>query len=265
MFEKERDFAGNQIQGGRDYQEDAQAFGSLRKGPDDKVEILLTVLTDGMGGANAGDFASETVLREVVGYCAEFNFEDGIDEAPKVLDFAMKAANQAMAKAIDKDESLDGMGCTLLATLMTKDKLYWLSVGDSPLYLYRKGKMEQINEDHSMVPLIKQLIDEGKLKPEAVFTHPHRNALRSVMGGCEVDLIDCPRKALQLRPGDIVVVASDGIQSLSENSICSVIEKNYHLDAAAISEKLITAVEDVKRPRQDNTSVNVIRLPIREK
>ena len=137
MFEKERDFGGNQIQGGRDYQEDAQAFGSLRKGSDDKVEILLTVLTDGMGGANAGDFASETVLREVVGYCAEFNFEDGIDEAPKVLDFAMKAANQAMAKAIDKDESLDGMGCTLLATLMTKDKLFWLSVGDSPLYLYR--------------------------------------------------------------------------------------------------------------------------------
>jgi len=255
MFLKERDFAGNQIQGARDYQEDAQAFVALKKGSDQKVERLLTVLTDGMGGANGGDYASESVLRAVVGYCAEYDFQDGL---------AMRVANETLVRAIIKDSSLDGMGCTLLATVMTDEALYWLSVGDSPLYLYRDGQISQINEDHSMMPLIKQLVDEGKLQPDAMKLHPHRNVLRSVIAGCKIDLIDCPPEALPIKPGDIVIVASDGIQTLSDESIGSIIESNYELTAEEITDKLLDALKDANRPRQDNASINVIRIPVDE-
>lgn len=260
MLVIERDFAGSQIPGARPYQEDSQGFASLRDDAEGNVEILLTVLADGMGGENAGDFASKSVVQNFVDSCYDFECQQGEETVPEMLHSAMLAANDGLAIEIEKDPALEGMGCTLLATVVVDDLLYWLSVGDSPLYLYRDGELAQINEDHSMMPVLQQLVEEGKIHPNELKDHPDRNILREAITGDEIELVDSPPAGFSLKPGDIIIVASDGIQTLSEEVILAKLKRHSALTADAITRKLLTAVKRARRPRQDNTSINVIRI-----
>jgi len=264
MLVIERDFAGSQIPGARPYQEDAQGFASLKEDTEGNIENLLTVLADGMGGENAGDFASKSVVQTFVDYCHDYGggeSEAEDEDLSEMLIAAMIAANEGLAIAIEKDPRLAGMGCTLLATVIVDQCLYWLSVGDSPLYLYRDSQIAQINEDHSMMPILEELLEEGRIQPEDLADHPDRNVLRSAMTGDEIELVDCPATGFPLKPGDIIIVASDGLQTLSEECILSKLERHKTLAADAITGKLLTAVSNAERPRQDNASINVIRIP----
>lgn len=261
MLAIERDFAGSQIPGARPYQEDTQGFAALKECADGNIESLLTVLADGMGGENAGDVASKSVVQTFVDYCYDFGSELGEDDTSEMLYSAMLASNKGLAVAIEQDPSLDGMGCTLLATLVVDRSLYWVSVGDSPLYLYRGSQLIQINDDHSMMPILQQLVDEGRIHLEQLKSHPDRNVLRAAITGDEVALVDCPRTGLPLLPGDIIIVASDGIQTLDEQCIMEELERHSSLTADGIVSKLLTAVIRAENPRQDNASINVIRVP----
>ena len=263
MLVIEKDFAGSQIPGARPYQEDAQGFAALREAEDGcgHVECLLTVLADGMGGENAGDFASQSVVQTFVDYCHDVSGSVAGEDTPGMLLSAMKAANEGLTIAMQKDPSLEGMGCTLLATVVVDHLLYWLSVGDSPLYLYRDGQFAQINEDHSMMPVLQQLVEEGKIRPDELSNHPDRNVLRAAITGDEIELVDCPAAGFPLNPGDILIVASDGLQTLNEEAISSRLERHHTLTADAITRKLLTAVKRAKKPRQDNASINIIRIP----
>mgnify|MGYP000041205587 CR=1 FL=1 len=264
MLKIERDFAGSQIPGARPYQEDAQGFASLKEDAEGDVESLLTVLADGMGGENAGDFASKSVVQTFVDYCHHFESKADVlagEDMPKMLLSAMAAANEGLADAMEKDPGLEGMGCTLLATVILDNSLYWLSVGDSPLYLYRDHQFVQINEDHSMMPVLQQLVEEGKIQAHELASHPDRNVLRAAMTGGEIELVDCPTAGFPLKPGDILIVASDGLQTLDEDCILSKLDRHSTLTADAITRKLLTAVKRAEKPRQDNASINVIRIP----
>ena len=200
-------------------------------------------------------------MQTFVNYCYAFEGRVGEEDTPAMLLAAMHAANEGLVTAMEKDPSLEGMGCTLLATIVVDHCLYWLSVGDSPLYLYRDGQFLQMNEDHSMVPVLEQLVEEGRIQPSELASHPNRNMLRSAMTGDEIELVDCPSSGFPLIPGDILIIASDGIQTLSEEDISLKLDCHHTLAADAITRKLLTAVEHVKKPRQDNTSINVIRIP----
>lgn len=273
MLVLERDFAGRQIPGARPYQEDAQGFAALEEAPDGTVRTLLAVLADGMGGENAGDFASRCVVDTFIQFChdhmarnkAAVLTDDGSvvedDDIPTMLKAAMHAANAALDAAIENNIELDGMGTTLLAVVVTSNSFYWLSVGDSPLYLYRAGDIAQVNEDHSMMPLLEEEVAAGKLLEEDLAIHPDRNVLRAALTGDEIELVDCPSAAFPLEVGDILIVASDGLQTLSEEEIKIRLDRHHTLPADGITRKLLKAVEKAKRPRQDNTSVNTIRIP----
>lgn len=264
MLKIERDFAGSQIPGARPYQEDAQGFASLREDAEGNVESLLTVLADGMGGENAGEHASKSVVQTFVDYCHHHESRQEMlenTEIPGMLRAAMEAANGELARAIESDPALEGMGCTLLAVIVVDHTLYWLSVGDSPLYLYRANQLVQINEDHSMMPVLEQLVQDGKIKPHELATHPDRNVLRAAITGGEIELVDCPPAGFPLKPGDILIIASDGLQTLDEKCILAKLKRHSTLTADAITRKLLTAVRRAGKPRQDNASINVIRIP----
>jgi len=259
MLKIDQDFAGIQIQGERPYQEDAQGFASLVENTEGQVEVLLAVLADGMGGENAGGHASVSAVRSIVDYCHHLGVTENV-MIPDMLRSATEEATLDLSLAIQSDPLLGGMGTTLLAVVVTNDVLYWISVGDSPLYLYRKGVIEQINEDHSMMPLLVQEVEQGYMDERMLEFHPDRNALRSALTGHDVEMIDCPTEGLSLLPGDIIVVASDGVQSLSENEISSCVEEHENRSAEEISKELIDAVSAMRKPRQDNTSINVIKI-----
>ena len=245
------------IQGARDYQEDALVadfpLGS---------EIGMIVLSDGMGGHAAGDVASKIVMTEVY---SELKFQSGDAEGfelflPEILLSAAQSANECISAHVEQTPDSAGMGATLLGVVIANTRLYWISVGDSPLYLFRDGELHQINEDHSMAPQIDLMVVSGMLEPEAARNHPDRNALTSVLSGEEISKIDCPMEGIELYEGDIVIAASDGLQFLEENLIVDIVTDYCDAQATDLAQAFLNAIEDLSDPDQDNTSLSVVKI-----
>lgn len=249
-------------QGRRDYQEDA-IITDFPLG----VETGFVVLADGMGGHSAGDIASKIVVTEVFSelklQCGDQQgFEENITE---ILLEATRAANECVSGHVNANPETEGMGTTLVAPVFIRDQLFWVSVGDSPLFLYRNGVLRQLNEDHSMAPQIEYLVKSGLMAEATAQDHPDRNCLTSVLIGDEISRIDCPKNPLDLLDGDILIVASDGLQFLSEDQISCTLEENIKSHSAEIAETLLGRLEDLDDPEQDNVSFSVIKISIRSK
>jgi protein phosphatase len=131
-------------------------------------------------------------------------------------------------------------------------------VGDSPLYLVRRGGIIRLNADHSLAPEIDRLAERGRISWDEAKSDPRRHILRSALTGAEIDLIDRPREPLVLAPGDSVVLASDGIHTLPEVEIARLVTSAQGVEAAA--EALLAAVAVADDPHQDNTTVVVVRV-----
>jgi len=222
----------------------------------------FVVLADGMGGHAAGDIASKIVVTEVF---SELKLQSGDSEAlegdiNRILRGAAGIANQCVQSHAASHPLTNGMGATLLASVLLKNHLYWISVGDSPLYLFRAGQLTQLNEDHSLAPQIDHMVRSGLMKPENGRDHPDRNCLTSVLVGLEIPQVDCPSEPLALQPGDIIVAASDGLQFLSDEQICDVLSRHENSASAEITSALIRNVEHLNDPDQDNVSISVIKI-----
>lgn len=246
--------------GARSYQEDSTIVSS-GSGTLDSVPAqlepgrLVAVMADGMGGHTGGAIASATICR---------SFMDSFAAEPMVtmparLQVALEAANDAIARAIAENPSLSGMGSTLVGAAFGPDGLEWVSVGDSPLYLYRSGELALLNEDHSLAPALDRLAEEGRISAEQARSDPRRHMLRSAVTGEDIELVDISRKPLPLTIGDYVILASDGIHTLESSEITRIV-KAYGSDGPdAVATAIIREVENVRDPYQDNTTVVVIR------
>jgi protein phosphatase len=151
------------------------------------------------------------------------------------------------------------MGCTLVGVVFGPDGVEWVSVGDSPLFLVRKGEIVLLNEDHSLAPEIDKLAARGKISWDQAMADPRRHVLRSALTGTEIELVDHSHRPLALQPGDVVVLASDGIHTLSHAEIAQLVSGAAGPDAAA--DALLAAVEAAGDAYQDNTTVVVVRVP----
>ena len=218
-------YASRASQGARSYQEDSAAVRTLAgpertapAGAEGRASELTAALADGMGGHAGGALASGTACTT---FLAAYVSSSG--EVPARLDEAMQLANQAIAAQVDENPSLSGMGCTLIGTTFSAPGIEWVSVGDSPLFLIRGGEIVLLNEDHSLAP--------------------------------EIDLVDRSHRPLALHAGDVVVLASDGIQTLEHSEILRVVNAYAAEGPDAVAEGLIRTVEGARDPFQDNTTV----------
>ncbi|MGB7261161.1 MAG: protein phosphatase 2C domain-containing protein, partial [Albidovulum sp.] len=198
------DVASAICQGGRDYQEDA-IITDFPAGADAGV----VVLADGMGGHAAGDVASKIVVTEVFSDLKfeSANFSEFESNIPNYLTSATSNANECVREHVMENPRTNGMGATLVAAVMVENRMYWMSIGDSPLYHLRNGKLRQLNEDHSMAPQIDYMVKSGLLDEESARNHPDRNCLTSVILGGRVAKSDCPVEPFKLAVGDIVVIS----------------------------------------------------------
>jgi serine/threonine protein phosphatase PrpC len=238
-----RMIASGQIVGDRERQEDALATARLHDGG----KTLALVLADGMGGHAGGDVASHLAVKTVLGHLGE--------AGPAQLTPAIFAANDAIARAMDADTALDGMGCTLVAATVQGAELRWASVGDSALLLLRRGQLSRLNADHSMRGVLAEMVAAGRLTAEEAARAPTRNALRSAVSGEEIDLIDAPDDALPLAPGDLVLLISDGVETLSTAEIAAIADRAAARGARRVAGDLLAAVDARRAPHQDNASV----------
>ena len=245
-------------QGARPYQEDAAAVwpGDGRLVPKDHLPKgldLVAVLADGMGGHAAGDVASNLIC-EI--FLKSFD-NDG--PVPERLGKALAAANTAVHRKSDSNPSLSGMGATLVGVVIGTGAAQWISVGDSPFYLLRGTTLVRLNQDHSLAPLLDQMVADGKMSADEAQADPRRHYLRSAVTGEELDLIDLSEDPLELKADDMLIVASDGLLTLDETRIAGIAHAYAKDGAEKVAEALLRAVENVGAPHQDNTTVVVIQ------
>ena len=255
------EFATRASKGARSYQEDAafvraepESPGSaVAAGHDGSAEQLMAVLADGMGGHAGGALASSTA-------CQIFMraYETSSGEVPARLGEALQLANAAIANCVEENPALNGMGCTLVGTSFGRSGVEWVSVGDSPMFLVRTGQIFHLNEDHSLAPEIDKLAAAGKMSWEDAQSDPRRHFLRSALTGTEIELIDRSRLPLVLEPGDVVIMASDGIHTLSQAEILGVVEAHAASGPDAIADALLAAVDAAGELYQDNTTLVVV-------
>ena len=251
------DVASAICQGGRDYQEDAIVT-DFPFGADSGV----VVLADGMGGHAAGDVASKIVVTEVFSELKfeSANFAQFEHEIPQFLTTSAANANEMVRNHVMAHPETRGMGATLVSVVMIENRMYWMSIGDSPLFHFRNGKLQQLNEDHSMAPQIDFMVKSGLMDEETGRNHPDRNCLTSVILGDRVAKSDCPMTPFELEVGDIVLVSSDGLQYLDDTKIQKILYKYRRKKAAEIAGHLLEAIEALADPDQDNCTFSVIKL-----
>lgn len=222
----------------------------------------FAVLSDGMGGHNAGEVASKLVVTEVFSELKLHNGRKGAyrGNVRDILLHAAELANTSVADVANGAPEAQGMGATLIVPVFTGDQLHWLSIGDSPLYLYRKGHLRQLNEDHSMAPHIDLMVRSGILAESIGRDHPDRNCLTSVLVGRAISKIDCPEDPTQLFDGDIVIAASDGVQSLPHAQMRDTIKRHERASSDQIAEELMQEILAQNDPEQDNICFAIVKV-----
>jgi hypothetical protein len=112
-----------------------------------------------------------------------------------------------------------------------------------------------------MAPLIEKSLREGKITQDEAKHHPHQHVLRSAVTGGDLELIDAPANTFTLHAGDIVVLASDGILTLSDEEILQTVKGVGQRQADSLTSALLSAVRAKRKPRQDNTTIQVFVAP----
>ncbi|HKZ96512.1 MAG TPA: protein phosphatase 2C domain-containing protein [Hyphomicrobiaceae bacterium] len=253
--------ASRATRGARSYQEDTA---TVWPGPDpsgsgtgangSQPGELVAILADGMGGHAGGALASRMVCEAFLG---AYQSHEGTRRERLVA--ALKAANEAIAATVSANPLLSGMGSTLIGAAFGPDGVEWVSVGDSPLMLYRRGEIALLNEDHSLAPELDRLAAAGRMSEEEARRDPRRHMLRSAVTGEDIDLVDLSRRPLEIEPGDYIILASDGLQTLESSEIGRVVSAYASDGASAVANALIRAVEAVRDPHQDNATVVAVR------
>ena len=168
----------------------------------------LFVVADGMGGHNAGDYASS----HAVGIVVEEIREDADFNPVKVIRHAIESANTEIITQAQKDEKLRGMGTTMVAATIVGHYAYVANVGDSRLYVAGE-QIQQITKDHS---LVQEMVRMGELNAEEARNHPDKNIITRALGAertVDVDFFD-----LKLEPESVILMCSDGLSNMVEDS-----------------------------------------------
>lgn len=218
------------------------------------LRAIAVALSDGMGGHAGGAIASELA-------CDAFLPEVTQSDAPVSIRLreGLTIANTAIATYIDADPTYSGMGATLIGAIIDQNGLQWISVGDSLLYLVRQGEIELLNADHSLAPEIDRMAELGHISWTEALADPRRHYLRSAVTGDDIELVDTPEDPLSLAPGDVIILASDGINALEPTKIAAIATEHKQLPALNLAEHIIKAVVAKAVPHQDNTTVVIVR------
>ncbi len=255
-FVREQDFAVRQHQGTRENQEDSYSLAETTLPGDAPASRLLLVVGDGLGGHAGGSVASYLAVNAFLR-----SFEGRSGKVPDRLRGALDTANETLGLVSARMPAVaPSMGTTLLALLVGRDRVQWISVGDSPLFLFRDGKLSRLNADHSFAPELESRVREGSLTEEEAERHPGRHRLQSALLGSPIALVDLPANPHALEPGDVLIAASDGILTLAMRAIERILTYGRDSSAGKLADALIFAVRQANHPRQDNTTVALVKI-----
>ena len=183
-----------------------QDYVFVSEGPVGNLPNLFTV-ADGMGGHNAGDYASSHAVRILVDEIRE----DADYNPVKVIRHAIETANTEIRNRAQEDENLRGMGTTMVVATIVDQYAYVANVGDSRLYVIQDG-IHQITRDHS---LVQEMVKMGEISEEEARNHPDKNIITRAIGvkeNVEPDIYE-----YRLKKGDMILMCTDGLSNMVED------------------------------------------------
>jgi serine/threonine protein phosphatase PrpC len=202
----------------------------------------IFAVADGMGGAQAGEIASRLAA------AALEDTDPGAKSGAERVTSLIQEANRRVHERAIADPATSGMGTTMTVALVEGTKVTFGHVGDSRAYRYRKGAIEQITEDHS---LVNELLKSGKLSPEEADSHPQRSVITRAVG-TDPD-VDVDSFTIDAEVGDVFLICSDGLTDMvDDEDIRSVLEK-FHNDLDRATKSLVSAAN--RGGGEDNITV----------
>jgi len=255
-FVQEQDFAARQYRGKRENQEDYYAFADAADHDQPSLARLLLVVGDGLGAHAGGSVASYVT---VSAFIKAFH-DHPLDPVVRLRESLEQANDVLGTLAASLPAVGQPMGTTLVGALVTEKTLLWISVGDSPLFVFRNGSLIRVNADHSLTELLEERVRQGEITPEEAAHHPDRHTLHSAVLGMALMSVDAPTEAFPLHKGDIVIGASDGIFTLTTRQLEELLAFGQHTTADKIADAILFAIRRVNSERQDNATVGVIKV-----
>lgn len=172
----------------------------------------VTIVADGMGGANAGEIASSIAIKTITNYFQNNYLENIVSQEKSVYSFlklAIDKANNAIMGYADSDPNSIGLGTTIVIAWIIQEIAYIAWCGDSRCYCFNpvKCKLISLTKDHSYV---QELIDKGDIRPNEAIHHPDSNIITKYLG--DTDTICAPDFiTYKINPGEILLICSDGL------------------------------------------------------
>jgi PPM family protein phosphatase len=224
-------------------------------------DIGLFVLSDGMGGQSSGEVASRLATDTVIAHCREAYANpslpligqtlDGVSEAGNRLASAIRLANSAVHDVSQEHDNLRGMGATVVAVMLSEERVSIAHAGDSRVYRFRNGKLERLTQDHSF---IEEQVRRGLMTPQEASSSTLQNVLMRAVG---VDVeIDVEVNEELFADDDVLLLCSDGLtKELSDAQIANVLAENE--DPEMTAEQLIDLANQAGG--SDNVTAIVLR------
>lgn len=180
----------------------------------------VIAVADGLGGHAGGEIASSLAIKKI-SELEKLALNERNAETTIVDTFL--SINRELAQAMKSKVELRGMGTTLTALLLGKEKTYLAHLGDSRAYLIRKGKISQLTKDHTVV---QELLDQGRISPDEIDGHPQRSFVtKALMGADQHERPDILE--LEVLDGDLFLLCSDGLAGvIDEKKILKTIESH---------------------------------------
>lgn len=211
-------------------------------------KLAFAIVCDGMGGAAAGNVASQLALEKFTECIRETEGKNfSYDQLQSLLENALNAANTVVKEKSKTHRKYSGMGTTLVAAVATTSKVALINVGDSRAYKINSDGIEKITEDHSLVA---DMVRLGELTEEQAQEHPGKNLITRAVG--TDSSVSGDFFFPEIKKGDFILLCSDGLSNLvSEQEILyEVIYGGEHSDCC---ERLISIAND--RGGFDNITV----------
>ena len=209
-------------------------------------EPPLFAVADGMGGAQAGEIASQLAASSLKNAGHEPGGEERVVEL-------IQDANRSVYERARTDENAQGMGTTMTVALVDDGTVHIGHVGDSRAYLVRGHRLEQLTEDHSLVA---ELMRSGRLSPEEAEGHPHRSVITRALGTDPE--VDVDAFSVVTRPGDLFMICSDGLTSMVDDARILAILEERRPDLKAAATALIA--EANANGGEDNVTVVLFEI-----
>jgi serine/threonine protein phosphatase PrpC len=227
--------------------------GRVRERNEDRALVgqRLFVVADGVGGHNAGDVASSMLVAQLDDLDIR-SFADA-DEALAALMGAISEANDRIHQRAIHEPEREGMASTVTAALVCGEQMVLAQVGDTRAYLKRGADpMRKVTPDHSFVGA---LVDAGYITAEEAKTHPKKSVILKAVG-LEASLTPEAGERLDLVPGDEVVLVSDGVHGVIDDTLLEQLVHGRPLDLAV--DEVIAAAREAGGP--DNITIVVVRV-----